>query len=765
MADKTGYIGRNPNDSAVTVARQFFTASGVTTTFTFASGYLTGYLDVYVDGVKRRVADEFTATDGSTFDVLQGGVSAGSTVEAVAYKAFNAAAISGDITGNFDVSGNSTLGGSLSVTGGTTLSNLNVTGITTLGAGTTVAFANTAFNLSGTPDISVDLLSAVDINVSGAATIGGVLTYEDVTNIDSVGIVTARTGVEVTANGLVVNAGVSTFAADVSIADKIVHTGDTNTAIRFPSADTITAETAGTERLRITSGGDITLAGIATVFGATGIVSATAFYGDGSNLDNTGSTLSAPSSGTQRVVTTSQTSGTMTSTGTGAELAFDYSNNHLEFSDSTKATFGTSNDLEIYHDGSNSYIKNSTGVLRIHGTEIQIRDEDNNENLAKFFPQGAVELYYDNSKKFETKSDGVDITGELQCDSLDVDGNADISGTLQVNGETTFITHVRWGDSDKALFGAGDDLQIYHDGTDSRIDNNTGDLYLETTGSGDDVIIKAVDDVIIQTAGSENAIVCSDNGNVALYHNNVNTFQTTDSGIVLKGAEAGAAILEMYADEGDDNADKFRFHVSDGGPMRIQNYASGGWENNILLNGNGSVQLMHDDNTRLETTTDGVDISGTGSIKVPVGTTAQRNSSPTAGDFRYNSTEGKFEGYTSEWGEIGGGGGISTAAQVVSNDEIHLALSSAQDHKVTATGLCTVFPGGGVEGESHTIRIINAGAGTTVGFSTQFLFPSGSAPVLPTADGAISLISFTVNKVGVVGIATELLAGASLNYS
>ena len=125
------------------------------------------------------------------------------------------------------------------------------------------------------------------LNVSGVATfasnvsIAGTLTYEDVTNIDSVGIVTARTGVEVTANGLVVNAGVSTFAADVSIADKIVHTGDTNTAIRFPSADTITAETAGTERLRITSGGDVTLAGIATVFGATGIVSATSYFGSG----------------------------------------------------------------------------------------------------------------------------------------------------------------------------------------------------------------------------------------------------------------------------------------------------------------------------------------------------------------------------------------------------------------------------------------------------------------------------------------------------
>jgi len=129
MADKTGYIGRNPGDSAVTVARQFFTASGVTTAFTFASGYLTGYLDIYVDGVKKRVADEFTATDGSTFDVLQGGVGAGSTVEAVAYKAFNATTVSGDITGNFDVSGNTTLGGSLDIVGGTTLTNLVVTGI------------------------------------------------------------------------------------------------------------------------------------------------------------------------------------------------------------------------------------------------------------------------------------------------------------------------------------------------------------------------------------------------------------------------------------------------------------------------------------------------------------------------------------------------------------------------------------------------------------------------------------------------------------
>ena len=91
-----------------------------------------------------------------------------------------------------------------------------------------------------------------------------------------------------------------------------------------------------------------------------------------------------------------------------------------------------------------------------------------------------------------------------------------------------------------------------------------------------------------------------------------------------------------------------------------------------------------------------------------------------------------------------------------------LLLSDAQDHKVTATGICTVTVSGGTEGESHTVRIINSST-ATVGFSTYFLFPSGSAPTLPTADGAISLISFTVNRVGLGG--TQLLAGASLNYS
>ena len=111
----------------------------------------------------------------------------------------------------------------------------------------------------------------------------------------------------------------------------------------------------------------------------------------------------------------------------------------------------------------------------------------------------------------------------------------------------------------------------------------------------------------------------------------------------------------------------------------------------------------------------------------------------------------------------GGGGGISTDAQTKTNGQTALLdLSSAQDHKITCTGTVTISCTGGTEGESHTVRIINSGT-ATVGFSTYFLFPSGSTPSLPTGSGDISLISFTINRVGAAG--TQLLAGASLNFA
>ena len=110
----------------------------------------------------------------------------------------------------------------------------------------------------------------------------------------------------------------------------------------------------------------------------------------------------------------------------------------------------------------------------------------------------------------------------------------------------------------------------------------------------------------------------------------------------------------------------------------------------------------------------------------------------------------------------GGGGSISTEAATPSNAVATLDLSAAQDHKLSVTGIVTVTCSGGSEGDSHTVRIINS-ASATVGFSTYFLFPSGSTPLLPSGTGEISLISFTVNRVGTAG--TQLLAGASVNFS
>ena len=113
----------------------------------------------------------------------------------------------------------------------------------------------------------------------------------------------------------------------------------------------------------------------------------------------------------------------------------------------------------------------------------------------------------------------------------------------------------------------------------------------------------------------------------------------------------------------------------------------------------------------------------------------------------------------------GGGSGISTAAATVTDGNTTLLnLGTAQDHKITCSGTVTISTTGGVEGDSHTLRIVNS-ATATVGFSTYFLFPSGSAPVLPTGSGSISLISFTVHREGAVGVSTQLLAGASLNFS
>ena len=166
----------------------------------------------------------------------------------------------------------------------------------------------------------------------------------------------------------------STFSGDVTIADKIVHSGDTNTAIRFPAVDTVTIETDGSERLRVNSSGNILIP------------------------------------------------------------------------DNGKALFGTGSDLEIYHDGSASYIHdNGTGDLNLameSGSKIVIQGGTSGNHIAEFNYNGAAELMHNGSQKFATSATGVTVTGTVAATAFTGDGSAlsGISSSLTPNAITSNTT-------------------------------------------------------------------------------------------------------------------------------------------------------------------------------------------------------------------------------------------------------------------------------------------------------------------------------------
>ena len=193
---------------------------------------------------------------------------------------------------------------------------------------------------------------------------------------------------------------------------------------------------------------------------------------------------------------------------------------NVNLQDNDILQLGSSQDLQIYHDGSNSYIADEgTGGIIISGGTLTFKNQARNETHASMTVGGSVDLYYDNSNKLQTKSDGVNITGELQCDTLDVDGNVDISGFVTLNADLDLQ------DNDKLKLGSGNDLQIYHNGTNSFIDDTgVGDLY-----------IRASDDLFIQKYTGENMIVCNVDASVDLYYNGVTKLSTASDGVVVSG--------------------------------------------------------------------------------------------------------------------------------------------------------------------------------------------------------------------------------------
>jgi hypothetical protein len=132
---------------------------------------------------------------------------------------------------------------------------------------------------------------------------------------------------------------------------------------------------------------------------------------------------------------------------------------HVYLQDNDELRLGNSDDLRIYHDGSNSYVQDSgTGELRIdtNGTDVRITKTDS-EYMGKFIADGGVELYHNNSKKFETTSSGITVTGQIN--SGDCRGEVEKIGRDTsdfISVESTMIDFALDGATDMRLYNSGD---------------------------------------------------------------------------------------------------------------------------------------------------------------------------------------------------------------------------------------------------------------------------------------------------------------------
>jgi len=306
------------------------------------------------------------------------------------------------------------------------------------------------------------------------------------------------------------------------------------------------------------------------------------------------------------------------------KILWDGSDDLIRFFDSSKAVFGTSDDLKIYHDGSNSYLWDTgTGDLHIMASDdLKLRSDDihlmsysGDETFARFIDDGAVELYYDNTKRFETVSDGIRWTG-----------------------------HCYANDNYKLRLGTGDDLQIYHNGNDNFIDAHTGPLYIR--GDGQRIHLQSVD--------GENSVRCAPNSHVKLYYDGTEKFATQGGGIKISGGDSGGSTIigDVFFDNGsqagkdidwDQSTGKWTFYDNTyaqwgtGGDLQIYHTGSASFidntgtgifyirgngsnslrlraksdENSVTLNPNAAVELYYDNVKKFETTSTGTKTTGT----------------------------------------------------------------------------------------------------------------------------------------------------------
>ena len=181
----------------------------------------------------------------------------------------------------------------------------------------------------------------------------------------------------------------------------------------------------------------------------------------------------------------------------------------LNFGDNVDANFGTGTDLKITHDGTNTSLTNITGQFRLGGNDLRLQTQNHSEDYILCVDGGAVTLHYNDNAKIATTDTGVDVTGVITADGLDVDDDHIIK------------------------IGTGDDLQLYHDASNSYISTATGTGSLKITGS---------EIHLLKSGGGEYMLKGIEDGAVELYHDNSKKFETTAAGGTLTGALTVGAV-------------------------------------------------------------------------------------------------------------------------------------------------------------------------------------------------------------------------------
>ena len=303
------------------------------------------------------------------------------------------------------------------------------------------------------------------------------------------------------------------------------------------------------------------------------------------------------------------TDGIKNGTITGSDLA-----TNLDLVDNQKIRFGTGNDLQIFHDGSNSHVTSGTGQfflsssnsnIWLRGTETGLLNTDGSEYMIRATSNGSVKLFHDNSKKFETTSTGVDILGSDTTGS-NLNGDLVINNAAGTRYAVFDASHTKLNFSDNALItlGTSNDLQIYHDGSNSYIqEEGTGHLYIDSN----QLYLRNADtdNVLLQTTSA---------GAVQIKHNGNKKFETTSNGCRLEDSvrlSLGTSDdLQIYHDGSDS-------YVKDGGTGRLmllsntfQVNSADNSEIQISAVENGAVGLYHNGSKKLETTSTGVAITG-----------------------------------------------------------------------------------------------------------------------------------------------------------